>query len=231
MTAIPQRSVELSIEQRRLGGFRYRVSCRRCFGFRALVSSLNHEALRLVSDGVMPDRMGKKEEGVLRRQPVITLIDSFKATLMCFVWALPHHTGAQYCAGANASVKQEVLRALKFCNLSGGVALIVWFILNGICVKNNTIIYAARASNSKRDCEHDLCCCLLPWCEALRTCRLGFPIATKCCMLKRIKRCLQLLDWQNQRSTGKAGVPSRCKKAFCCDRKSWAACAQSFALW
>jgi len=50
-----------------------------------LVSSLNHEALRLVSDGVMPDRMGKKEEGVLRRQPVITLIDSFKATLMCFV--------------------------------------------------------------------------------------------------------------------------------------------------
>ena len=45
-------------------------------------------------------------------------------------------------------------------------------------MKNNTIIYVARASNSKRDCEHDLCCCLLPWYEGLRTCRSGFPIAT-----------------------------------------------------
>jgi len=63
------------------------------------------------------------------------------------------------------------------CNLSGGVALIVWFTTNGMCVKNNTIIYGARASNSKRDCEHDLYCCLLPRCEALRTCRSGFPIA------------------------------------------------------
>jgi len=64
------------------------------------------------------------------------------------------------------------------CNLSGGVALIVWFTTNGMCVKNNTIIYVARASNSKRDCEHDLYCCMLPRCEALRTCRSGFPIAT-----------------------------------------------------
>ena len=60
------------------------------------------------------------------------------------------------------------------CNLSGGVALIVWFTTNGMCVKNNTIIYAARASNNKRDCGHDLYCCLLPRCEALRTCRSGF---------------------------------------------------------
>ena len=63
-------------------------------------------------------------------------------------------------------------------NLSGGVALIVSFTTNGICVKNNTIIYVARASNSKIDCEHDLYCCLLPRCEALRTYRSGFPIAT-----------------------------------------------------
>ena len=40
----------------------------------------------------------------------------------------------------------------KCCNLSGGVALIVWFTTNGMCVKNNTIRYVARASNSKRDC-------------------------------------------------------------------------------
>jgi len=39
------------------------------------------------------------------------------------------------------------------CNLSSGVALIVWFTTNGMCVKNNTIIYVARASNSKRDCD------------------------------------------------------------------------------
>jgi len=34
---------------------------------------------------------------------------------------------------------------------------------------------------SKKDCEHDLYCCLLPRCEALRTCRSVFPIATKWC--------------------------------------------------
>ena len=74
------------------------------------------------------------------------------------------------------------------CNLSGGVALIVWFTTNGMCVKNNTIIYVARASNSKRDCEHDLYCCL-PRCEALRTCRSGFPIATLPYMLISLLRC------------------------------------------
>ena len=42
---------------------------------------------------------------------------------------------------------------------------------NGMCVKNNTIIYIARASNGN---EHDLYYCLLPRCEALRTCRSGF---------------------------------------------------------
>jgi len=64
------------------------------------------------------------------------------------------------------------------CTLSGGVALIVWFTTNGMCVKNNTIIYVAWASNGKRDCEHDHYRCLLPRCEALRTCHSGFPIAT-----------------------------------------------------
>ena len=72
-------------------------------------------------------------------------------------------------------------KCYKCCNFSGGVALIVWFTTNGIWVKNNTMIYVARASNSKRDCEDDLYGCLLPRCEALRTCRSGFPIATKWC--------------------------------------------------
>ena len=39
------------------------------------------------------------------------------------------------------------------CNLSGGVALIVWFTTNGMRVNNNTIIYGRQASNSKRDCD------------------------------------------------------------------------------
>ena len=39
------------------------------------------------------------------------------------------------------------------CNLSGGIAFIVWFTMNGMCVKNNTIIYVAGASNNKRDCN------------------------------------------------------------------------------
>ena len=44
-------------------------------------------------------------------------------------------------------------------------------------------ICVARASNNKRDCEHDLYCCLLPRCKALRTCRSGFPIATVCWLM------------------------------------------------
>jgi len=73
------------------------------------------------------------------------------------------------------------------CNLSGGVALNVWFTTNRMCMKNNTTTYVARTSNSKRDCEHDLYCCLLPRCEALRTCRSGFLIATKWCCDQDVK--------------------------------------------
>ena len=65
------------------------------------------------------------------------------------------------------------------CNLSGGVALNVWFTTNGKCVKNNTDIYVAWTSNKRVIAARDLYCCLLPQCEALRTCCSGFPIATK----------------------------------------------------
>jgi len=77
------------------------------------------------------------------------------------------------------SVWFVVKRRVCCCNLSAGIALIVWFTTNGMCVKNNTIIYVAQATNSKRDWEHDLHCCLLPRCEALCTCRSGFSIATE----------------------------------------------------
>jgi len=64
------------------------------------------------------------------------------------------------------------------CNLSVGVALNVWFTTNGMCANNNTNIHAVRTSNNRVIVACELCCCLLPQCEALRTCHLGFPFAT-----------------------------------------------------
>ena len=39
-------------------------------------------------------------------------------------------------------------------------------------------MYVARTNNNRVISSGDLYCCLLPRCEALRTCRSGFPIAT-----------------------------------------------------
>ena len=49
--------------------------------------------------------------------------------------------------------KSKSMGTWLYCNLSGGVALIVWFTTNGMCLKNNTIIYVPGASNNKRDCD------------------------------------------------------------------------------
>jgi len=45
----------------------------------------------------------------------------------------------------------------------------------------------ARTSNNRVIMACELYCCLLPQCEALRTCRSGFPIATQpqCCVALR----------------------------------------------
>jgi len=64
------------------------------------------------------------------------------------------------------------------CNLSIGIALNVRFTTNGMCVENNTHIYVARTSNNRVISSGDLYCCLLLRCEALRTCRSSFLIAT-----------------------------------------------------
>jgi len=63
-------------------------------------------------------------------------------------------------------------------NLSGGVALEVLFTTNGMRVKKNTHTYVARKSNNRVISSGEVYRCLLPQCEALRTCRSGFPIAT-----------------------------------------------------
>jgi len=47
--------------------------------------------------------------------------------------------------GGLCSIFSQFPLCLHYCNLSGGVALIVWFTTNGMCVKNNTIMYIARA--------------------------------------------------------------------------------------
>ena len=64
------------------------------------------------------------------------------------------------------------------CNLSGGVALTVWFTMNGMCAKNKNVYAWCEQAVVREIATHDLYCCLLPRCKALRTCCSGFPIAT-----------------------------------------------------
>ena len=64
---------------------------------------------------------------------------------------------------------------LLHCNLSSNVALYVWFTTNGVCAKNNRYIYTWREQAIIREIvTHGLYCCMLPQCEALRTCCSGF---------------------------------------------------------
>ena len=93
-----------------------------------------------------------------------------------------------------AKRQSRKLASLWCCNLSGGVALNVWFTTNGICVKNSTIhtVYVARTSNNRVIMACEFNCCLLPQCEALRTCRSGFPIATLNVGTALVSHCLLL---------------------------------------
>ena len=72
------------------------------------------------------------------------------------------------------------------CNLSGGVALIVWLSPRTGCARRIKYMYVARTSNNRVISSGDLYCCLLPRCEALRICRSGFPIATSWRKLTKI---------------------------------------------
>ena len=46
---------------------------------------------------------------------------------------------------------------MRCCNLSGSVALIVCFTMNGMCVKNNTQIYVELTSNDRLIAAWNLC--------------------------------------------------------------------------
>ena len=67
--------------------------------------------------------------------------------------------------------KIQKLSACICCNQSVGVALNVWFTTNGMFAKNNTHIHVARTSNNRVITACDLCCCLLPQCDAARAFR------------------------------------------------------------
>ena len=69
-------------------------------------------------------------------------------------------------------------------------------------------IHVARTSNNRviSIAAHDFYCCLLPQCEALRTCRSGFPIATKWCCDRMWRSCC-VKPSQKERAIGAV----RCK--------------------
>ena len=73
----------------------------------------------------------------------------------------------------------------KCCSLSVSVVVNVRFTTNGMCMKNNT--HVARTSRKKMSTTWDLYCCLVPQCEALRTCCSTFPITTKWCFDHDVK--------------------------------------------
>jgi len=64
-----------------------------------------------------------------------------------------------------------------------GIAVNARFTTNGMCAKNNMSCKQAITEWSRQV----IYCCLLPQCEALHTCRSGFPIATKWCCDQDVK--------------------------------------------
>ena len=74
-----------------------------------------------------------------------------------YIWKMgPHTVTVGVTPGDNAA------HAISRCNLSVGVALIVWFTTNGMCVKNNTIILYMQHKQAivREIATHDLYCCL-----------------------------------------------------------------------
>jgi len=61
----------------------------------------------------------------------------------------------------------------------------VRFTTNGMCVKNNT--HVPRTSRNRMSTTWDLYCCLVPQCEAVRTCCSALLITTKWCFDQDVK--------------------------------------------
>jgi len=113
-----------------------------------------------------------------------------------------------FCLSISLSVISKRLTQLfcKCCIHSVSVVLNVRFVTNGMYVKNNTHRYVSQTSRNRMSMTWDLYCCLLPQCEALHTCPLGFPITTKWCCDQDVKWCHVQLSQKNvrqMRSTAK----------------------------
>ena len=63
----------------------------------------------------------------------------------------------------------------------------------GCAWRTTPYVYVAQTSNRRVIMACELYCCLLPQCKALRTCRSGFPIATKTSMCFKIR--ISILNW------------------------------------
>jgi len=83
-------------------------------------------------------------------------------------------------------------------------------------------LYVARTSNNRVIMKCDLCWCLVPQCEALQICRLGFPIATVLSTMRTSKesnRKMLIGNWLHLKLRFLS--PEICKQSL--ELKSWKA--------
>ena len=88
--------------------------------------------------------------------------------LAATVWSFAHLQ--QGISNRNKVVWLTAKRKGCCYNLSVGVTFKVRFTANGLWAKSNTQIYVVQTNNDRVILSGDLYCCLLPYCEALRTC-------------------------------------------------------------
>ena len=106
------------------------------------------------------------------------ILDFVKATVHSIIKEVKMSTRKKH--QMRDTVHQKCVLDFFFCcNLSSGIALVVWYTTNGMYVKEQHHTYKWREQAiTEWSWQCELYCCLLPQCEALRICRSGFPIAT-----------------------------------------------------
>ena len=87
------------------------ICCSRVMALRAV---FRVAPARRSSGGWISAKTGRQSTGVGRRHPVTVRIASFRHVSTKWVWALLHHTGAQYSAGANTSARAAMRRVEAF---------------------------------------------------------------------------------------------------------------------
>ena len=120
------------------------------------------------------------------------ILDFVKATVHSIIKEVKMSTRKKH--QMRDTVHQKCVLDFFFCcNLSSGIALVVWYTTNGMYVKEQHHTYKWREQAiTEWSWQCELYCCLLPQCEALRICRSRFPIATLW------NRTTKLVSWCNQ---------------------------------